>query len=110
MVGYCSDYDGILSPHGFDIVYTFGFPSTDDEVLLARAVEGYWTSFAATGDPNTAGLPSWPARSLGGPDALMSFGGDAEGGLRAATDVRKEACDWQEGLASSLGYQLPNRE
>ena len=28
---------------------------------LARAMTGYWTNFAKTGDPNGAGLPNWTA-------------------------------------------------
>ena len=29
----------------------------------------------------------------------MSFGGEAQGGLRVEEDVRRRACDWQERVA-----------
>ena len=32
----------------------------DDGAALADAMAGYWTRFAATGDPNGDGAPEWP--------------------------------------------------
>ena len=52
-------------PHGGEIPFVFGFgalarfaPPRDLAVL--DLVQGYWTNFAKTGDPNGAGLPAWP--------------------------------------------------
>ena len=35
------------------------YPGTDGEAL-GDAMAGYWTRFAATGDPNGDGAPEWP--------------------------------------------------
>lgn len=32
----------------------------DEAGALSDVIQGYWTNFAATGDPNGPGLPSWP--------------------------------------------------
>lgn len=45
-------------PHVFAAVEESA-PDADRE--LSRAMFGYWVNFAKTGDPNGAGLPSWPA-------------------------------------------------
>ncbi|HEY2178967.1 MAG TPA: carboxylesterase family protein [Caulobacteraceae bacterium] len=53
--------------HFVDLWYVFGhgdqapwrWSAVDQR--LADAVEGYWTAFAATGDPNAPGRPAWPA-------------------------------------------------
>ena len=46
---------------------------------------GYWTGFAATGDPNGAGRPRWAPHTAAG-DETMVFGTTAEqrSGLRSA--------------------------
>jgi para-nitrobenzyl esterase len=36
-------------------------PLTPDQEQLAGTMVRYWTQFAATGDPNSAGTPEWPA-------------------------------------------------
>jgi para-nitrobenzyl esterase len=63
--------------HGLEMQYLFGnhdadhgalfaeSPTPDDEALSA-AMMGYWTRFAATGDPNGPGTVTWPAYHAGG--------------------------------------------
>jgi para-nitrobenzyl esterase len=36
-------------------------PVTDADRKLSAMMEGYWTNFARSGDPNGAGLPAWKA-------------------------------------------------
>ena len=57
--------------HTIELYFVFGnLPSLDspppyspsaDEVTLSDQIMGYWTRFAATGDPNGAGALVWPA-------------------------------------------------
>ena len=59
--------------HGAELPYVFGAPlrtvksgpTGTAERALAREVMGYWTAFAATGDPNGSGRPRWPRYSAG---------------------------------------------
>jgi para-nitrobenzyl esterase len=55
--------------HSSDLPYVFGyFPKwgniagnfTDVDIQLSGLMESYWTNFAKTGNPNSAGLPEWP--------------------------------------------------
>ncbi len=41
-------------------VFGFGHMQTPAEAVLARRMTDYWTNFAKTGNPNGAGLPTWP--------------------------------------------------
>jgi para-nitrobenzyl esterase len=51
-------------PHGGEIIYVFNTPRAagfDDEgKAIAVAANSYWTQFAKTGDPGSAGGPVWP--------------------------------------------------
>jgi carboxylesterase type B len=72
--------------HGSEIDYVFGNldPAvadwTEQDREVARRMTRYWSNFAATGDPNAAGLPPWPAFS---PDtaAVMGLGDGISNGF-----------------------------
>jgi len=52
--------------HGAELPYAFGthdpwMTTTDVDWQLAEQMMAYWVQFAETGNPNTEGLPEWPA-------------------------------------------------
>ena len=54
-------------------------PWTAADRAVSDAVMGYWTRFAAAGDPNRDGLPSWPAWTVDG-DTHLTFAESLETG------------------------------
>jgi para-nitrobenzyl esterase len=63
--------------HGAEIQCLFVYfgvppPFTPDQELLSEAMIGYWTTFAATGNPNSANQPTWP-RYSSTTDKFQSF-------------------------------------
>jgi para-nitrobenzyl esterase len=66
--------------HSLEVPYVFGslhdrewqwLPSTPDDLALSNLLQTYWTNFAKSGDPNSSGLPSWPAWSDGAKEFLL---------------------------------------
>jgi len=60
---YLYSFEEGAAYHGDELAYVFampGFFGTPPVPDLVAVVQGYWTQFAATGDPNTSGLPAWP--------------------------------------------------
>jgi para-nitrobenzyl esterase len=64
--------------HGLELPFVFhtltsiaGFTPNAAEVGLADAMVGYWTRFAATGDPNGGAAPMWPTYGMTGADLQL---------------------------------------
>ncbi|XP_028635126.1 pyrethroid hydrolase Ces2a-like [Grammomys surdaster] len=58
----------VKADHSDDLLFIFGsyffgmnFDLTKEEELLKRRMMKYWTNFARNGNPNSEGLPYWPA-------------------------------------------------
>jgi para-nitrobenzyl esterase len=94
------------APHGGEIGYVFGTltagPGTTlapEDLAVARLAQGYWVNFAKTGDPNGAGLPTWP-RHDPAKDLIFDFRPDGSAG--AGPDARKARLDVTQ-LATESG-------
>ena len=77
--------------HGAEIPYVFNTPDAwmpwdATDRALAETVGGYWTQFAATGDPNGGGRPAWPAYSEA--DEYLELGDQ----VRVGNGLRQDAC------------------
>ena len=92
------------APHGGEIAYVFGTLTagrggapTPEDYAVARMAQSYWVNFARTGDPNGAGLPSWP-RHDPKRDLIFEFRPDGTSGAgpdprKARLDVTQKATD-----------------
>jgi len=94
------------APHGGEIGYVFGTlmarPGTTlspEDLAVVRLAQGYWVNFAKTGDPNGAGLPTWP-RHDPSKDLIFDFRPDGTAG--AGPDPRKPRLDVTQ-LATESG-------
>ena len=83
--------------HAVEIPYVFGNANLfgllgkleDVDYQLSATMGGYWTRFAATGDPNGGGAPQWP-RYDPASDLHLQLG-DTVG--QAGPGLYKQACD-----------------
>ena len=84
-------------PHGGEIIYVFNTPRAagfDEEgKAVAAAANGYWTQFAKTGDPGSAGGAPWP-RFFSDDEWVMEF--PANGVPIAVKHFHKSRLDWVE--------------
>jgi len=62
-------------PYVFDTLSTVGRPLGERDDRAAKAMAGYWTTFAASGDPNGQERPVWPDFGTE-PDRLLEFTND----------------------------------
>lgn len=87
--------DGAGAYHGAEKYYLFGNlygtdrPWTDEDHAIADTTSSYVAQFAATGNPNARGLPSWPALRTTKPLSMEL--GDAFALLTAADSDAKFA-------------------
>lgn len=86
--------------HGSELAYLFdtGLPMSAGQRVLAERMTGYWTRFAATGDPNTPGAGPWWPRS---PAVLSLAPGDA-GGIRPVDAAARHHCGLWDSVEQTL--------
>jgi len=94
------------TPHGGEIAFVFGTLTarpgatlSAEDQAVSRMAQSYWANFAKTGDPNGAGLPTWP-RHDPGKELIFDFHPDGTAG--AIPDVRKARLDVMQ-LATDSG-------
>lgn len=80
------------SVHSLELRYVFGrLTPADDaphDAATSELMQRYWTNFAKTGDPNGAGLPTWPRATPDG-RAYLEI---AASGATARAHLRQAAC------------------
>ena len=90
--------------HGIELFFVWqrmelaGYRPTPEETALAQAIGGYWTRFAASGDPSDGrgADPAWPVYATETDEALV-LDGD---GIRVEAGIRAAKCDfWDAVLA-----------
>jgi para-nitrobenzyl esterase len=88
-------YHGVEYPYIFDTHDPY-FAINEKDRALARSMQKYWVSFAATGDPNSGGTAEWPRFEA--PDFLVQELGDE---VFSTAPPELELCAlFEEGLAS----------
>ena len=78
--------------HGAEIPYVFDthdsyMPTTDVDRDLTATIQAYWTTFAASGNPNNEHAPDWPAFESA-PNSVLELGND----VRAIPAPEPELC------------------
>ncbi|MCX5128339.1 carboxylesterase family protein [Streptomyces sp. NBC_00193] len=83
--------------HGSELPYLFdtGLPMSAAQRVLAERMTGYWTRFAATGDPNTPGTGPWWPRS----PAVLSLAPEPAGGIRPVDAAARHHCGLWDSLS-----------
>lgn len=86
--------------HGIELYFVFqklerlkDYTPTAQDLALQQAILGYWTRFAATGDPNGAGAVPWP-RYQASSDPYLEL----KAPVAAGSGYRKAKCDFWETL------------
>lgn len=88
----------VLVGHGAEVPYVFGeeywgLIAHGEEADLSMTMVQYWSNFASRGDPNGAGLPSWPKYGDEG-DVILRLQTLTDGGIKSQNSLRKDACDF----------------
>jgi para-nitrobenzyl esterase len=77
----------------FDDVNVAGYQPSAGEVALAKAMGGYWSRLAASGDPNGEGAVTWPRY-----DATKDSYLGLDDTIAAGEGVRTAQCDFWDSL------------
>jgi para-nitrobenzyl esterase len=68
-------------------------------MALARVMLGFWSNFAATGDPNGAALPEWPRYDAQAPERIGLLAGGATEEISADAYAQEHHCALWDALA-----------
>ncbi len=88
--------------HSAELPYVFGNKYLlgtvpDAGLALVDAMEGYWTHFAQSGDPNGGSNPTWPAYTTAGDQNL-----NLDTSITVGTGLKKANCDfWDSYIAAN---------
>jgi len=78
--------------------------ATDKDKSIAAMMEGYWTNFAKTGNPNGAGLPQWDSSNVAAPETLV-----VNDHTKTVAGFRKPQLTFiYAGWTKRTGLSLPN--
>lgn len=115
--GYpAADQDGLHAFHASELPYLFGtmdrtppnwpvIPDNATETLISDAMIDYWTSFAATGRPQSSHGPAWPAfMATGGPTLVFRGVPELERALNPGTFALHDAAVCRKWAAGNLGW------
>jgi para-nitrobenzyl esterase len=96
--------------HASEISHVFGdphLPTPDaDSETVAKAMNAYWSSFAATGDPNYQDAPAtWPAFAPDADDHDQRLQLDI--GFEQISDFRRDECTMWRSLYASAAAANP---
>ncbi|RSS64890.1 carboxylesterase family protein [Streptomyces sp. WAC07061] len=90
--------------HGFELPFLFpSFPTerplSREQTALSDRMAGYWTSFARTGNPNTADAPRWPRlRPSSRPGPSVQSLAPGPGGIRPVDAYTAHGCSLWDRL------------
>jgi para-nitrobenzyl esterase len=64
--------------HGAELPYVFGthdewLPTSQVDLELSEQMMSYWANFIRTGNPNSPGLPDWPAFDMNHSTAILNL-------------------------------------
>lgn len=93
--------------HALELFFVFhtltqvpGFTPSARELALSEAMVGYWTRFAATGDPNGDNAPVWPMYDRRADAHLI-----LDTPIASGDGVRTARCDFWDSLTRTPDYK-----
>ncbi|MDL2717204.1 MAG: carboxylesterase family protein [Acidobacteriota bacterium] len=90
-------YHSLELPFVFGTLDKFpGFTPSDRERVLSDAMNGYWSRFAANGDPNAPGRVPWPRY-----DAALDGYLELDNVIAPGAGVRTSRCDFWDAIAGA---------